>query len=98
RRLAARAEEEARLRIHVRVAPAVQDDPGDVAARIEPARGEHVAELLAERALVLRERRPQQLRAPVRTLLGDRQPGLSEKDLDREHRRRIRRDGRTLAA
>ena len=98
RRLAAHAEEEARLRIHVRVTPAIQDDPRDVATRIEAAGREHVGELLAERALVLRERCPQELRAPLRTLLGDRQPGLREQHLDRQHRRRIRTDRRALAA
>ena len=69
RRLAAHAEEETRLRVHVRVTPAIQDDPRDVATRIEPARREHVGELLPERALVLRERRPQELRPPLRPLL-----------------------------
>src|SRR6266436_1050326 len=56
RRLAIDAEKESRLRIHVRVAPAIENDAGDVPARIEPAGREHVGELLAERALVLRER------------------------------------------
>ena len=72
RRLAVDAEEEARLRIHVRVAPPIQNDPRDVSARIEPAGREHVAELLAEGALVLRERSPEQLRAPSAPLLADR--------------------------
>ena len=63
RRLAVDAEEKARLRINVRVSPPIQNDSRDVSARIEPARREHVAELLAERALVLRERSAEELRA-----------------------------------
>ena len=63
RRLAIQAKEKPRLRIHVRVSPAIEDDPCDVPARIESARREHVAELLAERALVLRERSAEELRA-----------------------------------
>ena len=45
--LAVQAKEEAWLWIHVRVASAIQDDAGDVAARIEPARSEHVGHLLS---------------------------------------------------
>ena len=44
-----------RLRIHVRVSPPIQSDPRDVWARMEPAGGEHVAELLAEGTLILCE-------------------------------------------
>src|SRR6266852_2753613 len=61
RRLAVDAEKEPRLRIHVRVAPAIENDSRDVPARIEPAGREHVAELLAEGALVLRERSAEEL-------------------------------------
>ena len=71
RRFAINAKEKSRLRIHVRVSPPIQNDPRDVPARIEPARREHVAELLAERALVLRKRGPEQLRRivfPTKTL------------------------------
>jgi hypothetical protein len=46
------------------VAPAIENDSRDVATRIEAARREHVAELLAERALVLRERGAEQLARP----------------------------------
>src|SRR5918996_2361189 len=55
RRSASRAKEKAGLRIHVRVSPAIQYDRGDVSTWIEAGRREHVAELLSERALVLRE-------------------------------------------
>ena len=81
RRLATRAKEKPRLRIHVRVTPAIENDPGDVPARIESPGREHVGELLAECALVLGERRAEQLRAPPAALLGDRQAGLREEDL-----------------
>ena len=37
RRLAVQAEEKPRLRIHIRVAPAIENDPGDVPPRIESA-------------------------------------------------------------
>src|SRR2546423_15536152 len=60
RRLAVSAEEKARLRIHVRMPPAIENDSRDVPPRIEPAGREHVTELLAERALVLRERSTEQ--------------------------------------
>src|SRR4030095_8957360 len=55
--LAVHAKEKPWLRIHVRVTPPIQDDPGNIAPRLEAARREHVGELLAKRALVLRERR-----------------------------------------
>ena len=86
RRHAVGAEEKPRLRIHVRMTPAIENDAGDVAARIESAGREHVGELLAERALVLRERRAEQLRASPAPLLGDRQARLREEDLDGQHR------------
>ena len=54
RGVAPRTEKETGLRIHVRVAPAIENDSRDIPARIEPARREHVPHLLAERALVLR--------------------------------------------
>jgi len=72
RRLTVQAEEESRLRIHVRVAPAVENDSRDVSPRIEAAGREHVAHLLAERSLVLRERSAEQLRATLGALLSDR--------------------------
>src|SRR5204862_3464480 len=71
RRLAIDPEEKPRLRIHVRVTPAIENDAGDVPARIESPGREHVGELLAECALVLGERRAEQLRAPPAALLGD---------------------------
>src|SRR6266481_2193243 len=86
RRLAIRAEKESRLRIHVRVSPPIENNSRDVSARIESSRRKHVAELLAERALVLRERSAEQLRAPLRALLGDRESGLGEQYLNSEHR------------
>jgi hypothetical protein len=69
RRLSIRAEEESRLRIHVRVSPAIENYSRDISARIESAGREHVAELLAERALVLREGSAEQLRASSAALL-----------------------------
>jgi hypothetical protein len=42
------AKEESRLRIHVGVPPAIENDSGDVSARIEAAGREHVGHLLAE--------------------------------------------------
>src|SRR5438874_2649171 len=69
RRLAINAEKEPRLRIHVRVSPAIENDPGDVPPRIEATGREHVPELLAECALVLRERSAEQLHAASASLL-----------------------------
>jgi len=51
------------------VTPAIENDPGDVAPRIEAARREHVGHLLVERSLVLRERSAEQLRALSASLL-----------------------------
>src|SRR5437762_139871 len=45
RRLAIDPKEKPRLRIHVRVAPAIENDAGDVPARIESPGSEHVGEL-----------------------------------------------------
>ena len=70
--LAVDAEKESRLRIHVCVPPTIQNNSGDVPARIETAGREHVPELLAERALVLGERSTEHLRASSAPLLGDR--------------------------
>src|SRR6185503_217963 len=87
RRLAVGAEEKTRLRIHVRVSPTIENDSGNVPAWIETSRCEHVAHLLAERALVLREGSAEQLRTPLRALFGDRESGLGEQYLYSEHRR-----------
>src|SRR4029077_3762756 len=59
---------------------------------------EHVGELLAERALVLRECRAEQLGASPVPLLGDREAGLGEENLDGQYRRRVRSDGAGLVA
>src|SRR5437762_13394447 len=69
RRLAVRAEEKSRLRIHVRVSPAIEDDSRDVSARIESAGREHVGHLFAECSLVLCEGSAEQLRASSAALL-----------------------------
>src|SRR5438552_3854834 len=87
RRLAVRAEEKSRLRIHVRVSPAIEDDSRDVPARIKPAGREHVGHLLAERPLILRERSAEQFHTALCALLGYRAPGLREENLYSEHRR-----------
>jgi hypothetical protein len=51
------------------VAPAIENDPGDVPPRIEAAGREHVTELLAKGTLALREGGAEQLRAPSAALL-----------------------------
>src|SRR5260221_2084710 len=91
--LAVAAEEKPRLRIHVRVTPAIENDAGNVSARIEPAGREHVGELLAERALVLRERGAEQPRASPAPRPGDREVWLGVEDPDGQHRRSARADG-----
>src|SRR5256714_9956969 len=78
RQLTVRAEEKSRLRIHVRVSPAIENDSRDVPARIESGGREHVAELLGDRALVLRERSAEQFHTALCALLGYRASGLSE--------------------
>jgi len=55
RRLAVEPKEKAGLRIDVGVPPPVQDDPGDATSRIESTRREHVTQLFAKSALILRE-------------------------------------------
>ena len=67
--------------------PAIENDPGDVAPRIEAARREHVRQLLAERTLVLRERLAQQLGASSAPLLANGEARLREQHLDRQHGR-----------
>ena len=69
RRLAVHTKEKPRLRIHVSVSPAIEDDSRDVPARIEPARREHVAHLLAECFLVLSEGSAEHLGSPPGALL-----------------------------
>src|SRR5712671_408933 len=76
--LAARAEEKAGLGIHVGMSPPVEDDPGDVAPWVEPARSEHVAELRAESPLVLREGRAEQVCSAAAPLFADGQAGAGE--------------------
>ena len=65
RRLAVDAEEKSRLWSHVRVSPAIEDDSGDVPARIEATGREHVGHLFAERSLVLGEGSAEQLRSSL---------------------------------
>src|SRR5947207_3294405 len=69
RRLTIHSKEKSRLRIHVGVSPAIEDDSRDVPPRIESAGREHVGHLLAKRFLVLSERRAEQLRASLSALL-----------------------------
>ena len=69
-------EEEARLRVHVGVPPAIEDDAGDVAPRLEAARRKHVRELLAKGSLDLLEGGGEHLHAAARSLLVDRQTGI----------------------
>ena len=87
RRLAVDAEEESRLRIHVRVSPAIENDSGDIPAWIESTRREHVGHLLAECSLVLGERSAEQLCTPLQALLRDRESGLGKQYLNSEYRR-----------
>src|SRR5438270_12196079 len=49
------AEEEARLRAHVGVAPAVQNDAGDVAISVKPGFAKHSSELVADLLLIAAE-------------------------------------------
>src|SRR5271169_1631617 len=71
-RLSARAKEESRLRTQIGVAPAVQDNAGDVAPGIESSTRKHHRELLADAAFVFSKRRRDEFRAPARDLLSDR--------------------------
>src|SRR3954465_5298572 len=98
RRLAVDAEEETRLGIYIGVSPTVENDSGNVAFRIEATRREHVAQLLPKCALVLSERCAQQLGAAATPLLSDGQTWLRKQNLDGEHSRRVRAEGRRHVA
>src|SRR3954468_162143 len=98
RRFAINAEEETRLGIYIGVSPAVENDSGNVAFRIEAARREHVAQLLSKRALVLSERCAQQLGAAATALLSDGQTWLRKQNFDGKHSRRVWAEGRRHVA
>src|SRR5437667_559295 len=61
--LAVLAEEKARLGAYVGVAPAVENDPGNIAAGIEPRPRKHFDKLLTDRCLIFPETRGEQLGA-----------------------------------
>src|SRR5579863_1422086 len=63
------AEEESRRRTQIGVPPPVQNDSGDVAPGVKARAREHFAELLANLALVLPERRGKQFGSPRVSLL-----------------------------
>src|SRR5580704_19072211 len=55
------SEEETRLRAQVGMAPAVQNNAGDIAPRVEAGAGEHCRELFADLLLIVPERSTHQL-------------------------------------
>src|SRR5690242_5487280 len=67
-RLATAAEKEARLRTQVGMAPAVQNDSGNVSLRVEAHRREHLRQLLTDSCFILVKRRSQKFRAAAMTL------------------------------
>src|SRR5581483_8804032 len=69
RRLAVRPEEESGLRTQIGVPPAIEDDRGNITARIKPGCRKHSRELLTDAPLVLPERGCQQLGASPHALL-----------------------------
>jgi len=70
-RPALHSKEEARLGIQIRVAPAVQDDSGNVPAGIEARGSKYLAELFADPSFIVHERRSDHLStAPVPLAFG----------------------------
>src|SRR3954469_3522400 len=76
RRLSIFTKKEARLRIHVGVAPAIQNDSGDVALGIKTSPAKHRCELVADPLFVIAKRSAEHLCASAVPLFFGRQPGI----------------------
>src|SRR3546814_12160880 len=91
------AEIKARLRGDIGMAPAVEDDPGNIALRVETRSGETGGQLLAELPFEIGVTRREQLRASRRPLLRTGKVGVQEGDIEGQHRRAVGREGRRAA-
>src|SRR5579863_9427055 len=87
RRLAVRTEEKAGLRAEVRMAPAIQNDAGDVALRVEACAGKHLRELFTNAPFVFVERSGEQFGATALALRFGAEAGIRKQNLYGEHRR-----------
>src|SRR5262245_14689789 len=92
------SEVEPGLRVHVRVAPTVEDDAGDVAPRVEAGAAEEPRHLRADLPLVVGEALAEELAPPARPLLGDGQPGIVERHVEREDGRAVGVERRSIVA
>src|SRR6202011_4471447 len=86
RRLSVAAEIEAGRRRDVRMSPAIEDDPGDVAARIEARRAEQGLQLAADLDFEVGVARSEQAPARGGNLPGERYARLRKADVERQHR------------
>ena len=92
-RLTIAPKEEPGLRTEIGMSPAIQDNAGDVAPRVEAAAREHIAELLTDLALVIFERCSQQLCAAALPLLFGGSARVGVQNFQGEHDRRVWTDG-----
>src|SRR6516165_7805064 len=93
-RFAGKTEEEAGLRAQVRMAPAIENDTGDITARVESRLGKHLSELLANLAFIIAIGGGKECHTPALHLLRQGKTWLRVKDLQRQHSRRIWRERR----
>jgi hypothetical protein len=78
--LALGPEEESRLTAKISMAPAIDDNPGNIPPRIKPAARKHQRHLFADQPFILRVRRAQQAHPSPRALLWQRNPWLRKRD------------------
>src|SRR5207245_7487896 len=88
-RLAVEAKAESGLRIDKRLAASIEDNGSDIAPGIEAGSSEHVHQLFACSAFVVRKRSRKQLRATQLPLRARGKPGLGKIDEERQDSRQI---------
>src|SRR5437016_2233919 len=88
-RFALRPEEKSGLRIDKSVAESIEDDACNIAPSIKAGSGEHVRQLFAYPALVVRKGSRKQFRAAQLPLCARGKPGLGKIDEESQDRRQI---------
>ena len=94
RRFPVFAKKESRLWIAIRVSPPIQNNPSNVALRIEPRPAKHQIHLLANTFFVLLVRSREHFSAAAMSLFFRRQPRVGIQNLQGQHDRRVRRNRR----
>src|SRR5579862_1430751 len=79
------SEEKSRLRIEIRMAPAIQHNSRYVPLRLKPRTAEHFRKLLPDAPLIVAERRAKHLPAPTMPLLLRRISRIGVKNLQRQN-------------